>query len=45
LLDRTVLPIQAPKRPLYKELDIRSVKTPPHFAVKAPAGPTSESTI
>lgn len=36
-LDRTVLPIQAPKRPLYKELDARNVKMPPHFEVKAPA--------
>jgi arylsulfatase len=37
-LDRTVLPIQEPKPPTYKELDVRNVKTPPHFAVKAPAG-------
>ena len=37
-IDRTVLPIQVPKRPLYTELDARKVKTPPHFAVKAPAG-------
>ena len=37
-LDRTVLPIPEPKRPLYKELDARKVKAPPHFAVKAPAG-------
>ena len=37
-VDRTVLPIQEPKRPLYTELDVRSVKTPPHFEVKAPAG-------
>ena len=37
-LDRTVLPIQEPKRPLYTELDVHNVKTPPHFEVKAPAG-------
>jgi arylsulfatase len=37
-VDRTVLPIQEPKRPLYTELDVRSVKTPGHFEVKAPAG-------
>jgi hypothetical protein len=29
--DRTVLPIQEPKRPVYTELDARNVKTPPHF--------------
>ena len=37
-IDRTVLPIQTPKRPVYKELDVRNVKTPPHFEVKAPPG-------
>jgi arylsulfatase A-like enzyme len=37
-LDRTVLPIPEPKRPLYKELDARNVKAPPRFDVKAPAG-------
>jgi arylsulfatase len=36
--DRTILPVQEPKRPLYKELDVRNVKTPPHAEVKAPAG-------
>ncbi len=36
--DRTVLPIQEPKRPLYKELDARNAKMPPNFEVKAPAG-------
>jgi len=36
--DRTNLPIAEPKRPLYKELDVRQVKMPPHFEVKAPAG-------
>jgi hypothetical protein len=35
-LDRTVLPIQESKRPKYKELDVRNVKMPPHFGVKAP---------
>ncbi len=35
--DRTVLPIQEPKRPLYKELDARNAKMPPNFEVKAPA--------
>ena len=37
-LDRTVLPIQEPKPPLYTELDARNVKPPPRFEVKAPAG-------
>ena len=37
-LDRTVLPIAEPKRSTYKELDIRKVKPPPPFEVKAPAG-------
>jgi arylsulfatase A-like enzyme len=37
-VDRTVLPIQEPKRPVYTELDARNVKTPAHFQVKAPAG-------
>jgi arylsulfatase len=37
-LDRTVLPIPEPTRPLYTELDARSVKAPPRFEVKAPAG-------
>lgn len=37
-LDRTVLPIAEPKRSTYKELDVRNVKAPPHFNVKAPAG-------
>ena len=36
--DRTVLPVQEPKRPLYKELDARNAKMPPNFEVKAPAG-------
>jgi arylsulfatase len=37
-IDRTVLPIAEPKRPVYKELDARNVKAPPGFAVKAPSG-------
>jgi arylsulfatase len=37
-LDRTILPIQEPKRPLYKELDARKVRVPPHLEVKAPTG-------
>ena len=36
--DRTILPIQEPKRPIYTELDARNAKMPPHFEVKAPAG-------
>ena len=36
--DRTILPLQEPQRPLYKELDARNAKMPPHFGVKAPAG-------
>jgi len=35
-LDRTVLPIPEPKRPVYTELDARNVKAPKHFEVKAP---------
>ena len=35
-LDRTVLPIQEPKRPTYSELDVRNVEAPPRFEVKAP---------
>ncbi len=37
-LDRTVLPIPEPKRPLYSEVDARKAKAPPRFQVKAPAG-------
>lgn len=37
-LDRTVLPIPEPKRPDYKELDVRKATPPPRFQVKAPAG-------
>jgi arylsulfatase len=34
--DRTVLPIQAPPRPTFTELDVRNAKAPPRFDVKAP---------
>ncbi len=37
-LDRTALPIQEPKRPVYTELDARSATAPPRFEVKAPEG-------
>ncbi|TWU03033.1 Arylsulfatase [Symmachiella macrocystis] len=37
-IDRSVLPIQEPKRPTYSELDARNVKAPPRFEVKAPKG-------
>ena len=37
-LDRSVLPIQEPKRPVYKELDARKAKVPSRFQVTAPAG-------
>jgi arylsulfatase len=37
-LDRSVLPIAAPKRPVYTEIDARKVKAPPRFEVKAPKG-------
>ena len=37
-IDRTVLPIQEPKPPLYRELDARNVKPPPRFQIQAPAG-------
>jgi hypothetical protein len=37
-LDRTVLPIQEPKRPTYSELDARKAKPPTRFEVKAPKG-------
>jgi arylsulfatase len=35
-LDRTVLPVPEPPRPVYKELDARDVKPPPRFEVKPP---------
>ena len=37
-LDRTILPIAEPKRPIYTELDARNVKAPPRFQVTAPQG-------
>jgi arylsulfatase A-like enzyme len=38
LIDRTVLPIQEPKPPLYTELDARNVTPPSRFEVKVPEG-------
>jgi arylsulfatase len=37
-LDRTVLPVPEPARPVYTELDARNATPPPHFAVTAPEG-------
>jgi len=37
-LDRMVLPIPQPMRPLYTEIDARKATPPPRFEVKAPAG-------
>jgi len=37
-LDRTILPIKQPKRPTFKELDVRNVTPPERFEVKAPKG-------
>ena len=37
-LDRTVLPIPEPARPVYKELNARNVAMPPRFEIKAPEG-------
>ena len=37
-LDRTVLPIPEPARPVYRELDARKVPAPPRFEVNAPEG-------
>jgi hypothetical protein len=34
-LDRTVLPIAEPKRPVYTEIDTRNIKVPPRFEFKA----------
>jgi arylsulfatase len=36
--DRTILPIKAPERPTYTELDIRDTKAPVRFEVKALEG-------
>jgi arylsulfatase len=38
VVDRTVLPIAEPKRPIYTEIDARKAKMPPRHQVKAPAG-------
>lgn len=35
-LDRTVLPIKEPSRPVFTELDVRNATRPPRFEVKAP---------
>jgi hypothetical protein len=37
-IDRTILPIKAPERPTYTELDVRDAKAPERFEVKAPEG-------
>ena len=37
-LNRTALPIAEPKYPPITELDVRKVKAPPLFEVKAPKG-------
>lgn len=37
-IDRTVLPIKEPARPVYHQLDVRGVKAPPEFQVSAPKG-------
>jgi arylsulfatase len=37
-IDRTVLPMPAPPRPVITEFDARNVQAPPRFEVKAPAG-------
>ena len=37
-LDRTMLPVAEPARPVYSELDARNVKQPARFEVKAPEG-------
>lgn len=37
-LDRTILPVPEPKPPVVTELDVRNVKPPPRFEVKAPDG-------
>jgi len=37
-IDRTVLPIKAPARPTFKELDVRNATSPERFEVKAPEG-------
>lgn len=37
-IDRTILPIKAPKRPTLTELDVRNATQPERFEVKAPEG-------
>ena len=37
-LDRTVLPIAAPKPPQYVELDVRNATPPPRFEVEGAGG-------
>ncbi len=37
-IDRSVLPIRAPKRPKYSQLDVRDATPPPRFDVTAPEG-------
>ena len=37
-LDRSVLPVAEPQRPVVTEIDARKLKMPPRFAVKAPKG-------
>jgi arylsulfatase A-like enzyme len=37
-IDRTVLPIKAPERPTFTELDVRNAAMPQRFEVKAPEG-------
>ncbi|MBW1646084.1 MAG: sulfatase-like hydrolase/transferase, partial [Deltaproteobacteria bacterium] len=37
-LNREILPIQQPEPQTYTELDVRQVKPPPRFSVKAPEG-------
>jgi arylsulfatase A-like enzyme len=37
-IDRTVLPIKEPPRPVYSELDVRDATPPERFSIKAPEG-------
>ena len=41
-LDRTILPIPEPTYPPITEIDVRKVKAPPLFQVKAPVGAPNE---
>jgi arylsulfatase len=36
--DRTILPVQEPKPPMYREIDVRNAMPPERFEVKAPEG-------